>query len=76
MTFVELKSFLEARMRQSHVYQPVLIRALVDSGGSATVRQLASIFVQQDESQLLYYEKTIKSMPVKPESGASRREIH
>jgi len=65
MTFAELKHFLEARMRQSHVYQPVLIRALVDSGGSATVRQLATIFVQQDESQLLYYERTIKAMPVK-----------
>src|SRR5262245_21641444 len=65
MTFSDLKDFLETRMRQSHVYQPVLIRALVDSGGSATVRQLASIFVQQDESQLRYYEKTIKTMPVK-----------
>lgn len=65
MTFSELKEFLERRMKQSHVYQPVLIRALVDSGGSATVRQLATIFVQQDESQLLHYEKTIRAMPVK-----------
>ncbi len=30
MTFGELKGFLERRMKQSHVYQPVLIRALVD----------------------------------------------
>jgi len=64
-TFAELKAFLQTGMRQRHVYQPVLIRALVESGGSATVRQFAMIFVQQDESQLLYYEKTIKAMPVK-----------
>ncbi len=39
MTFSDLREFLETRMRQSHVYQPVLIGALIDSGGSATVRQ-------------------------------------
>jgi diadenosine tetraphosphate (Ap4A) HIT family hydrolase len=31
----------------------------------ATVRQLASSFLAQDESQLLYYEKTLKKMPIK-----------
>jgi len=49
----------------SHVYQPLLVRALVDAGGVATVRQLAQVFLVQDESQLLYYEKRIKEMPLK-----------
>ncbi len=49
----------------SHVYQPLLVRALVDSGGTATLRQLAQVFLSQDESQLLYYEKRIKEMPLK-----------
>ena len=31
----------------------------------ATVRQLAQVFLVQDESQLLYYEKRIKEMPLK-----------
>jgi ATP adenylyltransferase len=38
---------------------------LVDSGGAATLRQLAHVFLSQDESQLLYYEKRIKEMPLK-----------
>jgi len=65
MTFKQLQMFIEEKMRMSHVYQPLLIRSLVDAGGSATLRQLAQIFASQDESQLLYYEKRIKQMPVK-----------
>ncbi|HYG97486.1 MAG TPA: hypothetical protein VD837_00030 [Terriglobales bacterium] len=49
----------------SHVYQPALIRALISAGGSATLRQLAQAFLCEDESQLLYYEKRIKEMPVR-----------
>jgi len=49
----------------SHIYRTVLIRALIDSGGSATVRQLAHEFLRQDESQLIYYERRIREMPAK-----------
>ena len=65
MTYQELVDFLEHKMSMSHVYQPLLVRALVDAGGVATVRQLAQVFLVQDESQLLYYEKRIKEMPLK-----------
>ncbi len=65
MTFQNLIDFLENKMSMSHIYQPLLIRSLVDSGGSATLRQLANNFVLQDESQLVYYEDRIKKMPVK-----------
>jgi len=65
MHFTSLKDFLLNKMSMSHIYQPLLIRALIDSGGSATVRQLAQDFLSQDESQLLYYEKRIKEMPAK-----------
>ena len=60
MTYEELTDFLEHKMNMSHIYQPLLVRALVDSGGVATVRQLAQVFLLQDESQLLYYEKRIR----------------
>jgi diadenosine tetraphosphate (Ap4A) HIT family hydrolase len=63
MTYDELVDFIENRMTMSHVYQPVLIRSLVDAGGKATLRQLAQAFLIQDESQLLYYEDRIKKMP-------------
>ena len=65
MTFEDLRTFLVERMRMSHVYQPLLIRALIESGGQATVRQLAGVLLSQDESQILYYEKRLKEMPVK-----------
>jgi ATP adenylyltransferase len=65
MTYEELVDFLEHKMSMSHVYQPLLVRALVDAGGVATVRQLAQVFLAQDESQLRYYEKRIKEMPLK-----------
>jgi diadenosine tetraphosphate (Ap4A) HIT family hydrolase len=63
MTYEELIDFIENRMTMSHVYQPVLIRSLVDAGGKATLRQLAQAFLVQDESQILYYEDRIKKMP-------------
>ena len=65
MTYEELADFIENKMSMSHVYQPVLIRSLVNAGGHATIRQLAQAFLVQDESQLLYYEKRIKDMPFK-----------
>ena len=65
MTFKELYDFIENKMRMSHIYQPLLIKTLVEADGSATLRQLASEFVLEDESQLQYYESTIKKMPVK-----------
>jgi ATP adenylyltransferase len=65
MKYEELIDFLEHKMSMSHVYQPVLVRALLDAGGAATLRQLAQVFLSQDESQLLYYEKRIKEMPLK-----------
>ena len=65
MTFKQLQDFLENKMRMSHIYQPLLIKTLIESDGSATVRQLAQEFVLEDESQLKYYEDTIKRMPVK-----------
>ena len=65
MNFENLIEFLENQMKLSHIYQPLLIRCLVDADGSATLRQLANNFVLQDESQLDYYEDRIKKMPVR-----------
>jgi diadenosine tetraphosphate (Ap4A) HIT family hydrolase len=65
MQFEELIDFIENKMRLSHIFQPLFIKSLIEAGGSATVRQLAQSFLLQDESQLLYYEKRIKEMPLK-----------
>jgi ATP adenylyltransferase len=64
MKFDELLKFIESELRMSHVYQPLLISLLVDSGGAATIRQLAQEFALADEVNVLHYEKRIKEMPV------------
>jgi ATP adenylyltransferase len=55
MRFEELLGFVTERMRMSHIYQPLPIRALIDAGGTATLRQLAHAFLAQDESQQLIH---------------------
>jgi len=64
MTFDELLKFIEEDLRMSHVYQPLLISFLVQSGGAATIRQLAQEFALADEASVLHYEKRIKEMPI------------
>ena len=52
-------------MRMSHVYQPLLIRSLLDAGGKATIRNIATDFAKEDESLIQDYELRIKRMPLK-----------
>jgi hypothetical protein len=40
LTFDTLSEFVSKKMRMSHIYQPLLIRSLLDCGGMATLRQL------------------------------------
>lgn len=48
----------------SHIYQPLLIRMLLESGGASTLRDLALRFVTFNEAELQAMEKTLKKMPV------------
>lgn len=64
MTFEDLLDFIRHRMRMSHVYQPLLIRLLVEAGGQSTIRQLAKDFSAFDEAQVLLYEHRLKAMPI------------
>lgn len=56
--------FIENDMRMSHIYQPLLIRMLVESGGESTLRDLALRFVTFNEAELREMETTLKKMPV------------
>lgn len=60
LTYVTSKA-----MSMQHIYQPVLVRALVDSGGAATTRQLARAYVQEDEVLLGLVEERLKAMPLR-----------
>lgn len=66
MSYEELKEFVARKMRlTTHAYQPLVIKILVDSENSATIRQLAMALLSRDESGIQYYERKIKEMPVK-----------
>jgi diadenosine tetraphosphate (Ap4A) HIT family hydrolase len=65
MTYKEICDFIENKMRMSHIYQPLLIKTLVESEGISTTRKIALEFLRYDESQIQYYERVVKSMPVK-----------
>jgi diadenosine tetraphosphate (Ap4A) HIT family hydrolase len=56
--------FIEEEMRMSHIYQPLLIRMLLESGGASTFRDLALRFVTFNEAELQAMERTLKKMPV------------
>jgi|AmaraimetFIIA100_FD_contig_41_18521718_length_506_multi_7_in_0_out_0_1 DNA-binding transcriptional ArsR family regulator len=61
----QLADWIERNMRMSHVYQPGVLRALLDAGGVATVRQIAQSLLAADEAQLRWYEQRAKTMPLK-----------
>ncbi len=65
MTPTELLAYISGKkLAMQHIYQPVLLRALLDSGGAATTRQLARAYVQQDELLLGLVEERLKQMPI------------
>ena len=64
-SFEQLRDFIQKRMRMSHIYQPVMIKELLQSGGMASIRNIAAAFLSRDESQLEYYEQITKDMPGK-----------
>lgn len=61
----ELMDFIKNRMRMSHVYQPFVISQLLESGGQATIRQLAQAMASKDEALLLQYEERIGRYPMR-----------
>jgi hypothetical protein len=68
MTYGQLLHFVKDYMpkKMQHIYLPLLIGELVDTGGSSTLRQLPQAVLAKDESQdLLYYAKRLKEMPLK-----------
>ena len=64
VTADELLNFLENEMQMQHVYQPLMIRCLLDANGSATVRELATAFAVDAPEAVGYYERRIRLNPV------------
>jgi ATP adenylyltransferase len=64
-SFEHLRDFIQKRMRMSHIYQPVMIKELLTSGGRSSIRNIAAAFLARDASQLEYYEQITEDMPGK-----------
>src|ERR1700761_8016666 len=62
-TFRRLRDFVVAKMRTQHVYQPVMLKTLLENSGRATTRQIAAAFLALDQTQLDSYEIITKRMP-------------
>src|SRR5262249_10722155 len=50
-------------MRMSHIYQPLMLKTLLQHDGHASNREIAAAFLREDQSQLDYYEEITKRMP-------------
>jgi len=57
-----LRDFIQNRMRMSHIYQPVMIKALFANGGQATTEEIAKSLLAYDQSQVEYYSLRTKAM--------------
>jgi hypothetical protein len=47
MNYEELADFIETRMRMSHIYQPVMILALLEHQGRCDEREIAKSLLAQ-----------------------------
>ena len=61
--FERLKDFICSKMQMQHIYQPVMLRALLEGGGRSSVTAIAQEFLSRDKAQLEYYEAITRAMP-------------
>ncbi len=59
MTYERLLCFVKNRMRMPHVYQPVMLMALLRGGSWSSTREIARSILLHDESQVEYYQDTV-----------------
>ena len=63
MDFEELQNFIAHRMKMTHVYQPLMIKTLLQADNKATAEDVARSFLNEDKSQLEYYTQIAKRWP-------------
>lgn len=59
---MNLKEFINNKMRMSHVYQPVMIKALLENQGILSITEIAKRILEYDQSQVEYYENITNNM--------------
>lgn len=62
LTVAQLEEYIRRSMRMSHIYQPVMLRVLLQNGGQADTETIAKALLSYDRSQVEYYEVRTKNM--------------
>jgi len=62
LTFAQLEDFIQEKMRMSHIYQPVMLKVLLENGGHANIEDIARALLSHDRSQVEYYEIRTRNM--------------
>lgn len=65
MDYKELSDVIKTKMNMQHVYQPLMIKTLLESNNHASTDQIAKAFLEKDQSQIDYYKIITKNMPGK-----------
>src|ERR1017187_9544241 len=60
--YENIKAFLTKEMRQSDIYQPVMIKELLEKGGSSKTEDIAQAILSHDPTQVEYYSHVVKNM--------------
>jgi ATP adenylyltransferase len=58
-TFLMLHDFIENKMRMAHIYQPLMLAALLERAGTASTPDIAKALLIEDTSQIDYYSHRI-----------------
>ena len=61
MNFKELQQYCK-KMRMMHIYQPVMIKTLIQSNGKANAQKIAKEILKKDQSQIDYYTEQTRNM--------------
>ena len=59
---LDLEEYITKRMQMSHIYQPVMLKVILENSGEASVDQIVSALLTYDQSQVEYYGKRTKQM--------------
>jgi len=62
MSYTDLADFIENRMRMSHIYQPVMLIALLQHQGKCSQEEIARSLLAHDQSQIEYYTRITNNM--------------
>lgn len=62
MSYKKLYDFINNKMRMSHIYQPLMLKTLLNNKGKASSNRIAKALLSRDVSQIEYYEQITKTM--------------